>query len=324
MIRNTTLTILSLILTTSFLLAQSQVKPSLGGQFGLSFSIGTHTQRIGLIGRLYFQYDFIQLNIQGSGRYNFKSLGSREKGWEGHAQLGLTGAWGRRDSLPDVHPFINAIGNQTGRPYNLSYAYIFYFDQLGTSQNSGVFGFQVKNFRFYFENDFLAFQSRDKFRSGSVGLFYRWNDWQFALKNISFTGDPYAAYCPWIEDERFPSNAGYIDMTNAPQGNKSIGVLALQAERRLPLNSWLQLNTPIPLDQYAGVEIGVDAEQIRNFFQNKLIHDSKVLPINWRNFKNPHVPMVCDDGCPYTYHPGQKIRPAKFYFQTWLNDSMLY
>ncbi len=320
--------ILILILLCIFCLenVRSQaLVPNIGGQLGLSYSLGTHVRRLGLSCRFYYQYDFVQFNIQAAAVYNFKSLGSEAKGWEENIQLGMTGAWGKKRVNTDlVHPYMNPSGNQTLRPYSAAYAYIFYFDKFGTSQRSGVFGFQIKDFRFYFENDFLAFQSMDKYRSGSLGLFYRWKDWQFALKQIAFTGDPYGSYCPWIEDDVFPSRSGFIDMTSAPLGNKSVGILALQAERRLPVSEYLNINRQFPLDQYVGVELGIDAEQIRNFFQNKLIHDSKVLPLNWGDVKNPHVPMICEDGCPYTYHEGQKIRKPKLYFQTSLNNSILY
>lgn len=310
---------------TTTINAQNHAIPSIGGQIGMLFSIGTHTQRLGIMTRFYWQYDFVQLNVQSSLWYNFKSLGSELKGWEANIQLGAAGSWGpKRDSLPEINPFLNPVSNQSARPNSAAYSYIFYFDQMGTSQRSGVFGLQVHDFRFYFENDFLAFQGLDKYRSGAFGLFYRWNDWQFSLKQTSFTGDPYAKFCPWIEDEVFPSRSGFIDMTSAPLGNKSVGILALQAERRLPIGTYINPNIRMPLDQYVGIEMGIDAEQIRNFFQNKLIHDSKILPINWGEVKNPHIPMVCTDGCPYTFHSGQQIRKPKFYFQTWMNNTILY
>jgi hypothetical protein len=113
-------------------------------------------------------------------------------------------------------------------------------------------------------------------------------------------------------------------MTSAPLGNRSIGVISLQAERRFDLGEMLGYSQRLPLDQYLGAEIGIDAEQIRNFFQNKLIHDSKLLPLNWNDVKNPHIPMLCADGCPYTYHDGQKIRKPRLFFQSWLNNSILY
>jgi hypothetical protein len=316
---------LTFVLLTLKGLSQNSAIPTYGGQIGILMSVGTHCNKIGLIGRFYLQYDFAQLNIQAAAWHNFKSLGAEQKGWETHLQTGFSGCWGtKRDSFLQINPFLNPVSNQTTRPYSLSYAYIFYFDKMGSSQRSGIFGMQLKNFRFYFENDFLAFQSKDKYRTGAMAFFYRYRDWQFALKHIAYTGDPYHQYCPWIEDENFPSRSGYIDMTSAPLGNRSIGVISLQAERRFDLGEMLGYSQRLPLNQYLGAEIGIDAEQIRNFFQNKLIHDSKLLPLNWNDVKNPHIPMLCADGCPYTYHDGQKIRKPRLFFQSWLNNSILY
>jgi hypothetical protein len=305
--------------------SQNNAIAPLGGQIGILMSLGTHCHKVGLMSRFYWQYDFVQLNLQSSVWYNFKSLGTEQRGWEMQLQPGISGCWGtKRDSFSEVHPFVNPVSNQTARPYSLSYAYLFYFDKMGSAQRSGIFGLQLKNFRFYFENDFLAFQSKDKYRTGGMAFFYRYKDWQFGIKNLAFTGDPYHKYCPWIEDANFPSRSGYIDMTSAPLGNRSLGVISLQAERRLDMGKILGSGQRLPFDQYLAAEIGIDAEQIRNFFQNKLIHDSKLLPLNWNDVKNPHIPMLCEDGCPYTFHEGQKIRKPKLFFQSSLNNSILY
>jgi hypothetical protein len=308
----------------SNLFCQNLTFDKVGGQIGLSCSIGTHTQRLGLIGRFFYNWQFLQLNLQSSFIYNYKSLGSCKKGWEMSIQPGIAGIWGKKNLQIERNPFIHPISNQSSKPYSIGYTYILYFDKLGTGQNSGAFGFQIQNFSFYFENDFLAFQSKDRYRTGAMAFFYRWKDWQFGLKQLTYTGDPYSKFCPWIDDKIFPSVSGYIDMSSAPHGDKSLGILALQVERNLPLNDWLNLNRDYPFNQYIGAEIGIDAEQIRNLFQNKLIHDSKILPMNWGKVKNPHIPMICEDGCPFTFHDGQKIKPAKLYFQGWANNSILY
>lgn len=305
--------------------AQNHAIADWGGQIGILYSFGSHSNRLGVMSRFFYQFDFIQFNLQSAIFYNFKSLGSEKKGWEANIMLGSALSWGKkRNNHQEINPFLNPLANQTSGPHSIGYAYIIYLDGFGTTQRSGAFGLQFNNFRFYFENDFLGFQSMDKYRTGAMALFYRWKDWQFGLKQIAFTGDPYEKLCPWIEDEVFPSRSGFIDMTSAPLGNKSVGILALQVERRISMNSIFGLYEQLPTDQYAGIEIGIDAEQIRNLFQNKLVHDSKLLPLNWGDVKNPHIPMICDDGCPFLYHENQKIRNPKLYLQTWLNNAVLY
>jgi hypothetical protein len=302
--------------------AQNNVLNNFGAQFGLSFNVGTHVNRLGLSSKVYYHFEHLQINFQSAFYYNFSSLGSEKKGLEAQFQLGLTGIWGRVDSFRFRDPFLNSFGNQTLRPNSVSYAYLLYLDGFGTTQLSGLFALEIHNFKFVFENDFLAFQSLDRYRTGAIAMQYRWNNWQFGIKQLSFTGDPYAKNCPWIEDGVFPSRSGFIDMTAAPLGNKSLGIFAIQIERRLT-----ELSNVFPvsiLKPQIGIEIGIDSEHIRNIFQNKLVHDSKILPLNWGKVKNPHIPMLCSDGCPYTYHPGQEIRKNKFYTQILMNNLGFY
>jgi hypothetical protein len=286
-----------------------------GGQLGLSFSIGTHQNRIGLIAKVFAHYDFLQINAQVLGAYNFQSWATKRKGWELQARAGIVGAWGRRDSF--VNPYLNEISNQTGRRYSVGYAFNMYRDGFKTNQVAGTFGFQVRGFRFVMENDFLSFIAQDRYRTGSAGIYYwfRPTNTQFGIHSITWTGDPYAKDVPWVRDSLFPSRFGYIDTYNAPFGQFSVGIAGIEVEQILPYF------------QYAHLAIGVDAEQIRNAMQNKLIHDSPILPANWGENdegKNPHIPMICVDGKCYLYQPDQRIRPARFYLQARGNSTLFY
>lgn len=286
----------------------------LGGQVGLSFSLGTHTQRVGLIAKVFAHYNFVQVNLQALGAYNFHALGSKKKGWELHLRAGVVGAWGRRDTA--VSPYLNEVSNQTGRRFALGYAFDIYRDNFATSQLSGTFGLTIRRFRLVMENDFLSFVPQDRYRTGSLGLYY-WleqTNTQIGLHHLSWTGDPYQN-AEWVRDSTFPSRFGYINTYDAPYGRHSVGALGVEIEQILPYY------------QYAHAAIGVDAEQIRNFMQNKLIHDSPLIPANWGDNdegKNPHIPMICVDGKCYLYQAEQKIRPAKFYFQLRGNSTLFY
>ena len=81
----------------SNLFCQNLTFDKVGGQIGLSCSIGTHTQRLGLIGRFFYNWQFLQLNLQSSFIYNYKSLGSCKKGWEMSIQPGIAGIWGKKN-----------------------------------------------------------------------------------------------------------------------------------------------------------------------------------------------------------------------------------
>jgi len=39
------------------------------------------------------------------------------------------------------------------------------------------------------------------------------------------------------------------------------------------------------------IEAGIDAEQLRNYFQNRMIHDSNWLNNPQKGVINPHIPM---------------------------------
>ncbi len=296
---------------------QSGARWGIGGQIGLSFNLGTHSNRIGIIAKAFGFYDFLQLNVQALGNYTFQSWGARQKGWELQLRAGIVGAWGRRDSL--VNPYLNEVSNQTGRRFSLGYAYIFYGDTWKTSQYSGTFGVQILDFRLLMENDFLSLIPQDRFRTGALGLYYwlRRTNTQLGLHHISWTGDPYARDANWVRKNKtdFPSRYGYIDTYHAPYGRFSNGVLGIEIEQQLPFF------------QYAQIAIGIDAEQIRNTMQNKLVHDSPIMRIfngEYDRGTNPHIPMICVDGTCFLYKEEQKIRPARFYFQLRGNGTLFY
>ena len=310
--RSLSLFFLSLALNLGLAAQNWQLAP----QFGLSASWGSHLHRWGLILRLQTQWQNFQLGGQTGLWYNTRSFGSQTKTWEWQTALSLGYAWGQIDSQW-INPFVQLGSTPFKQPYALSYGYLIYRDQAETSQNSGFLAFQSRKIQFYFENDFLAFESRDRYRTGALSLSYQNQYWQFSLQNISFTGDPYDEHSPWIQDPNFPSRSGFIDPSSSHLGHRSAGILALQIQRFIP---WPQTN----LGQTIGLSLGCDAEQIRNTVQNKWIHDSKILPINWGPTKNPHIPMLCQDGCPYLYHQDQKLRQAKLYFQLFSNPPALY
>ena len=287
-----------------------------GGQVGLSFSVGTHVNRLGLIAKVFAHYNFVQLNAQWQGNYTFLALGSRQRGWEMQAKLGGLLSFGRRDSI--CNPYLSEVSNQTGRRFAVGYGFNVYRDGFNTNQVGGTVALEAYGVRLVTENDFLSMVPQDRYRTGAVGLYYwyKGTNTQIALQHVSWTGNPYDGRAPWVRnDTTFPGRFGYIDTENAPYGKHSVGILALDVEQILPYY------------QYAHVGIGIDAEQIRNTMQNKLIHDSPFLPANWgadEEGKNPHIPMICVDGKCYLYKPDQRIRPARFYLQVKGNSPLFY
>lgn len=284
--------------------AQLDFAKGFGGQIGFSFNLGSHFNRIGLIAKVYYHYEYVQANVQIAGYYNPRSFATGIPSWEGQLRVGLVAAFGAKDSV-HYSPFVNELSNQTSRPYSIGYSYNFYLDNIATSQISGSFGFGIHGFSLLMENDFLAFREGDKYRTGAIGLYYRMKNTQIVITNIAWTADPYGRNSITMKSKKFPAKYGYRKTKNALYEASSAGVLAVGIEQYLGFG------------QYLGAAIGIDSDQIRNAFQNRLIHDSFLL-------KNPHVPMVDRTGKQYLYEEGQEIRPAKFFFQIQGNNTALY
>ncbi len=280
-------------------------------QIGLVASLGTHEQKLGILAHWSPLYGQLQGHARAQISYNFQHLGNQGHGWELQAALGLAFAWGEKEEY-ELPPYLFLLSNQTQRTWSVGYAYMLYLDQQATSQYSGMLSVGYGPFLLRLENDFLAWRDYDRYRSGATSLDYWRGDMMVSLRTVIWTGDPYDKNNPIRQKEGFPSRAGYLDLFGVPYGNCSSGIFSIRALRTLPFG------------QTAFMDLGLDAEQIRNFFQNRLVHDNPLLPINWGDFKNPHVPMLDEKGNSYLYMEGQKIRKPKLYFQAGLNQAALY
>jgi hypothetical protein len=67
---------------------------------------------------------------------------------------------------------------------------------------------------------------------------------------------------------------------------------------------------------------GIDAEQVRNFVQNRFVHD--VFRGKKHRPKNCHIPMVDTAGNQYLYRPGQKIKPVKPSWNLFTSPAIFY
>jgi hypothetical protein len=57
--------------------------------------------------------------------------------------------------------------------------------------------------------------------------------------------------------------------------------------------------------------MGIDSEQVRHVFQNKLFHDLPFLPKKYQN-QTPHYPRLNKEGLPV--FTKNEVRKDKFYF----------
>ena len=70
--------------------------------------------------------------------------------------------------------------------------------------------------------------------------------------------------------------------------------------------------------------MGIDAEQVRNFFQNKLVHELFFSPKKGRWRGGADLPMIDSEGKMYLYKKDQKIRPGRFYYNLFANPGLFY
>ncbi len=281
-----------------------------GGKIGLVLYGGSKINRLGFTAGAYLMKDHIQFNTLGSILYSFNNLGPKKRGVEGHLGIGILGAVGKPVSTENIH--ISLVSNQLYRPYALGIAYKWYFDQIGTSQQTGLLGLHFKNISILSENDAFVGQGKDRYRTGAILLQYRYEDYQFALSNIMWTGDPKSPKAIRVRKTDYPARFGYFDISNSKYGAYSHGILGLQVERAFRYKQTIRAFA------------GIDAEQIRHFVQNKFIHDMPFIPNKWNTAENPHYPMIDENGNQYLYGEDQRLRKAKFFWYLSMNPYLFY
>lgn len=279
-----------------------------GTELGLLVSLSTHNSRIGVVARAFVHWEYVQINLEGIGVYQAQAIGTAKPGIEGQLRAGILGTWGQKNAFWESR-FLSAVGNQTHRPYSLGYGFNCYWDNQKTSQCTGTFALQVRQFHLVMENDFLAFMDQDKYRTGALGLYFEQGAWQIAVQQVSWTADPYAKGTHTVTDHpiyKDKAKYGYRAMSEVPYKERSTGILRLRAVYH---SNWA--------NQKLGASLGLDADQIRHGLQNKTIHDSVLL-------KNPHIPMIDRTGKAFLYEEEQQIRKARFHGELLLNPVFFY
>jgi hypothetical protein len=282
---------------------------SYGAGAGLVAAFGNKFDRLGMYVRGYCISGQFQLNADLRGYLNLKNLGPPGAYPEISLAAGLVYAYGRKDTLHATR-FLSDVSNQTTRSNSIGYAHTFYLNTIRTSQHTGTFSLEFNRFHFISENDILGHSYYDRFRTGAILLQYTLsNTVQVALNCSMWTGQIEHR----VRAPEYPYPNGYMDTTGGRYSRYSHGLLSLQANTVLPF-----------FDQQAQINAGVDAEQVRNVLQNRIIHDLVFLPRKWRSDRNAHMPMIDDQGAQYLFREGQRIRKPQPYLNGFLNPSLFY
>lgn len=269
-------------------------------------AVGNRFQRIGLNINAYYFYDFAQVNAGIRLYRNLRNLGPQREYNESVVSCGVVLAYGGKQKY--FNPFVNEYSNQTKRKFCVAYSYNAYFNKVKTKQQTGIVVLQFDKISFITENDILAKPFFDRFRTGGFLIQYQYkNVFQAAVNCTMWTGQLGRQV---MDNKNFP--CGYMDTTGGTYSNISHGLLSLQVKCNLGYGQNAQAN------------VGVDAEQVRNFVQNKLIHDMIFVPRKLFKQINSHIPMIDSDNRQYLFNPGQKVKRLDFYWNTFSNSSAFY
>ncbi len=280
-----------------------------GTKLGATIQFGTHIQRIGLSYQLYFSDNFYQINQGASFYFNKKELGPnipcRELQFFGGFQCGFN------NSSKKIY-FINEYTRVSPKESSIGYLFRYYYNNINTCQATGEILFTSKHWSFILQNDILGFIKghQDKYRTGAFAFLYTENNRQYTIETTMWTGN--CSKAKKYKNTDYPSRYGYKDLRDAPYGKFSHGILGFRFDC---LGSYNQ-------SYYS--EIGIDAEQIRHLFQNRLIHDMIIRRKNSKFPGNPHVPMLQNDGTPYLFQETQEVRSAKPFIQAGVNGYFFY
>lgn len=278
-----------------------------GVSVGAVIAVGNRFHRMGLVLQGYYFYEIVQINAEARVYHSLRNLGPKFQYNEAVLSLGGVIAYGGKQNY--YNPFLCSVSNQTKRRFSVGYSYNAYLNKIRTKQKTGTIALQFGEISLISENDLYAHPMLDRFRTGAFLIQYQYkNIFQAAVNCTMWTGKM-GNQCRM--DKEFP-HVGYIDTTGGLYTNYSHGLLSAQFKLNAGMGQNAQLN------------LGVDAEQVRNAIQNRLIHDMIIIPRKWFTPINCHIPMLDENGNQYLYRKGQKIKRPNFYWNAFSNASLFY
>jgi hypothetical protein len=300
--------LLSFFLFSSVVLAAQ--KKNIGNSIfvgGLVFNTGTHVRGFGVFLKTSTLVDNnIQFNSEIRWNYFFRYLGPPVSFHEWQVSGAVLFAYGKKRAQEVL--FFGRTINHSGYSNAIAYSYNVYLNKIGTAQQTGTINLQFGDFYFLHENDLLARPRLDRFRTAAIQVGVEKDNFRLALTQSNWTGQMGAA----IKSSKYPA-MGYLDTTNGRYTHYSHGLLYASLEMA---------------DSYTGQQLkigaGVDAERIRHAVQNRFIHDACLLPASFRNPNNYHIPMLQENGQPYLFEKGQKIKYPREFLMISLNGDVMY
>lgn len=286
--------------------AQFYSSSKVGVNISVIASFGTHFQRFGVVLQGYGVHDKMQFNASLRLYHNYKNLGPKNAYNELNTSMGVLFAYG--DLTNELNRFVSSISNQTNYKNAIAYSYNLWFNKNKTSQATGTLALYFNKFAIISENDALAKKYLDRFRTGAILIQYQHQQFQYAISSTMWTGKLGSG----VRDDASFKGAGYLNLDNHIYGNLSHGLLSTKVSYVDEFYQVYQVNA------------GIDADQVRNVLQNKLMHDMPFVPKKWNKAVNLHFPMIDENGNQYLYKENQKIRPIKLLLNGHVNPTIFY
>jgi len=299
------MTLLLFLFVSCSAVAQQWQEAHWGVKFSVLIGIGTHQSSLGVSANTYGAIANAQINAGATYRFFARNLGDRCHFGEWRYTTGLVLMAGKTKN--SVNMDWDGALHQSNKPYSLGYAYIWYFDKVGTSQRSGTWNIGINRVDIQFENDVFGGQAKDRFRTGNLVVSYRDSLHKLSVGLQMWTGE--TRHSVWDRTPREKMPSGYRDLTKLPYGNLNHGIFYIEYKQQMAFR------------QAAGLRVGVDSEQIRHIFQNRLSHDLVLIPKSIER-NTPHYPRL--DILGDIVFKKKDARPALPYYRVFLNDGLFY
>lgn len=281
---------------------QSFTSSHFGGSVGLLFNMGRHQRSIGISVKGYYTDYFYQVNLGSTFTFNGLNYGDRKNFIESRTYGGLALLAGPRNVARDFE--FDGLNHQTNYSYGIAYNYLIYWDNANTTQLSGGWGLHIKNVSLRFENDVFGGQAKDRFRTGHLVASYKTENFKFTTGLYIWTGETKGS--TWVHQSMDKCPSGYRLLEDLPYGKTSHGIVYGGVLFNLPYGNNVHLR------------LGVDSENIRHAFQNRLTHDLLLFPKKMKR-NTPHYPRLDENGCA-TFDKND-VRKDKLFMQFGLNDN---
>jgi len=144
-----------------------------GFKFGLSISLGTHIQRLGVMAGAYLQTNRVQGMIMIRPHW-MKQPNGHHSLFEIQCSEGIYLLSGSKNSIPMSLALLHEGSNFSRRPFAIGFHLKHYLDNNHTSQTTGIWVISYRQVSFSIENDAFLFSYRDRFRTATLMMMYEW------------------------------------------------------------------------------------------------------------------------------------------------------